>query len=65
MFLASRVIVLSQRPARIVAEVGTEFPDVEVGYQHIDAATIHLVTDPGELARRLASRRIRVKRKFP
>ncbi|MCV7228601.1 3-isopropylmalate dehydrogenase [Mycolicibacterium komossense] len=33
--------------SRIVAEVGTEFPDVEVGYQHIDAATIHLVTDPG------------------
>jgi 3-isopropylmalate dehydrogenase len=33
--------------SRIVAEVGAEFPDVEVGYQHIDAATIHLVTDPG------------------
>ncbi|CAN5481938.1 3-isopropylmalate dehydrogenase [soil metagenome] len=33
--------------SRIVAEVGTEFPDVEVAYQHIDAATIHLVTDPG------------------
>ena len=33
--------------SRIVAEVGEEFPDVEVGYQHIDAATIHLVTDPG------------------
>ncbi len=32
---------------RIVAEVGAEFPDVEVAYQHIDAATIHLVTDPG------------------
>jgi 3-isopropylmalate dehydrogenase len=32
--------------SRIVAEVGTEFPDVEVAYQHIDAATIHLVTDP-------------------
>ena len=25
----------------------TEFPDVEVAYQHIDAATIHMVTDPG------------------
>jgi 3-isopropylmalate dehydrogenase len=33
--------------ARIVAQVGEEFPDVEVAYQHIDAATIHMVTDPG------------------
>ncbi|WP_197381076.1 3-isopropylmalate dehydrogenase [Mycolicibacterium mengxianglii] len=33
--------------SRIVAEVGQEFPDVEVAYQHVDAATIHLVTDPG------------------
>ncbi len=33
--------------ARIVAEVGKEFPDVEVAYQHIDAATIYMVTDPG------------------
>jgi 3-isopropylmalate dehydrogenase len=33
--------------SRIVAEVGTEFPGVEVAYQHIDAATIHMVTDPG------------------
>ncbi|MDT5082881.1 MAG: 3-isopropylmalate dehydrogenase [Mycobacterium sp.] len=33
--------------ARIVAEVGAEFPDVTVAYQHIDAATIHMVTDPG------------------
>jgi 3-isopropylmalate dehydrogenase len=33
--------------SRIVAEVGREFPEVEVGYQHVDAATIHLVTDPG------------------
>ncbi|MBY6366799.1 3-isopropylmalate dehydrogenase [Rhodococcoides corynebacterioides] len=32
---------------RTVTEVATEFPDVEVAYQHIDAATIHLVTDPG------------------
>ena len=31
---------------RTVDEVGTEFPDVEVAYQHIDAATIHMVTDP-------------------
>lgn len=33
--------------SRIVAEVGADFPDVEVAYQHIDAATIHMVTDPG------------------
>ncbi|MBY6685921.1 3-isopropylmalate dehydrogenase [Rhodococcus sp. BP-149] len=32
---------------RTVDEVAAEFPDVEVAYQHIDAATIHLVTDPG------------------
>ena len=33
--------------SRIVAEVGAEYPDVKVAYQHIDAATIHVVTDPG------------------
>lgn len=33
--------------ARTVDEVAAEFPDVEVAYQHIDAAMIHLVTDPG------------------
>ena len=33
--------------SRIVAEVGEEYPDVEVAYQHVDAATIFLVTDPG------------------
>jgi 3-isopropylmalate dehydrogenase len=33
--------------SRIVAEVGQDFPDVEVAYQHVDAATIFLVTDPG------------------
>ena len=33
--------------SRTVAEVGEDFPDVEVAYQHIDAATIHMVTDPG------------------
>ena len=33
--------------ARTVAEVGEEFGDVDVAYQHIDAATIHMVTDPG------------------
>ncbi|MCV7279729.1 3-isopropylmalate dehydrogenase [Mycolicibacterium flavescens] len=32
--------------SRVVAEVGAQFPDVEVAYQHIDAATIHMVTDP-------------------
>ncbi|HCA51565.1 MAG TPA: 3-isopropylmalate dehydrogenase [Mycobacterium sp.] len=33
--------------SRVVAEVGVEYPDVDVAYQHIDAATIYLVTDPG------------------
>lgn len=33
--------------SRIVADVGAQYPDVEVAYQHIDAATIHMVTDPG------------------
>ena len=33
--------------SRIVAEVGADYPGVEVAYQHIDAATIHMVTDPG------------------
>jgi 3-isopropylmalate dehydrogenase len=32
---------------RTVQEVGAEYPEVEIGYEHIDAATIHLVTDPG------------------
>ncbi|OBB34995.1 3-isopropylmalate dehydrogenase [Mycobacterium sp. 852002-51961_SCH5331710] len=32
---------------RTVQEVGADFGDVEVAYQHVDAATIHLVTDPG------------------
>jgi 3-isopropylmalate dehydrogenase len=31
---------------RTVQEVATEYPDVEIAYQHVDAATIHLVTDP-------------------
>src|ERR671932_680594 len=31
---------------RTVERVGTEFPEVQVGYQHVDAATIFLVTDP-------------------
>ena len=32
---------------RTVQEIAEEYPDVEVGYQHVDAATIHMVTDPG------------------
>ena len=32
---------------RTVQEVAEKYPDVEVSYQHVDAATIHLVTDPG------------------
>ncbi|WP_040797526.1 3-isopropylmalate dehydrogenase [Nocardia higoensis] len=32
---------------RTVDEVGAEFPEVTVAYQHIDAATIFMVTDPG------------------
>jgi 3-isopropylmalate dehydrogenase len=32
---------------RTVQELATEYPEVEVAYQHVDAATIHMVTDPG------------------
>jgi 3-isopropylmalate dehydrogenase len=32
--------------SRVVAEVGKDYPDVEVAYQHVDAATIFMVTDP-------------------
>lgn len=32
---------------RTVQEVSAEYPDVEIAYQHVDSATIHLVTDPG------------------
>jgi 3-isopropylmalate dehydrogenase len=32
---------------RTVDAVAAEFDDVEVSYQHVDAATIYLVTDPG------------------
>jgi 3-isopropylmalate dehydrogenase len=32
---------------RTVSAVGAEFPDVEVAYNHVDAATIYFVTDPG------------------
>jgi 3-isopropylmalate dehydrogenase len=31
---------------RTVKDLAAEHPDVEVGYQHVDAATIHIVTDP-------------------
>ena len=33
--------------ARLVAEVGRDYPDVTVDYLHIDAATIFMTTDPG------------------
>ncbi|AWB82053.1 3-isopropylmalate dehydrogenase [Corynebacterium yudongzhengii] len=32
---------------RTVDEVSADYPDVEVDYNHIDAATIYMVTDPG------------------
>ncbi len=32
---------------RTVEEVGQQFPEVTTAYQHVDAATIFLVTDPG------------------
>ncbi len=32
---------------RIVQQVGVDFPDVTVAYNHVDAAMIYLVTDPG------------------
>jgi 3-isopropylmalate dehydrogenase len=32
---------------RTVDDVGAEFPDVTTAYQHVDAATIFMVTDPG------------------
>jgi 3-isopropylmalate dehydrogenase len=32
---------------RTVHQVAEEYPDVEVAYHHVDAATIYLVTDPG------------------
>jgi 3-isopropylmalate dehydrogenase len=32
---------------RTVQEIAKGYPDVEVDYQHVDAATIHIVTDPG------------------
>ncbi|GAB76618.1 3-isopropylmalate dehydrogenase [Austwickia chelonae] len=32
---------------RTVEEVATEYPDVQWAYQHVDATTIFMVTDPG------------------
>ena len=32
---------------RTVQGVAGDYPDVEVAYQHVDAATIHIVSDPG------------------
>ena len=32
---------------RVTDEVAREFPDVEVGYQHVDAASMFFLTDPG------------------
>jgi 3-isopropylmalate dehydrogenase len=32
---------------RITDAVGAEFPDVQVAYQHVDAASMFFVTDPG------------------
>ncbi|MCW2522095.1 MAG: leuB [Frankiales bacterium] len=32
---------------RIVAQVAEEYPEITVAYNHVDAATIYLVTDPG------------------
>ncbi len=32
---------------RTVEDVGREFPEVQTAYQHVDAATIFLATDPG------------------
>ncbi|GAA3619560.1 3-isopropylmalate dehydrogenase [Marihabitans asiaticum] len=31
---------------RTLEEVGAEYPDVEIAYNHVDAATIYLATDP-------------------
>jgi 3-isopropylmalate dehydrogenase len=33
--------------SRVVEEVSLQHPEVTVAYQHVDAATIHMVTDPG------------------
>src|SRR5699024_7075398 len=33
---------------RTVDEVAAEYPEVQVNYQHVDAAMIYLVTDPSQ-----------------
>ncbi|HET8643274.1 MAG TPA: 3-isopropylmalate dehydrogenase [Pseudonocardiaceae bacterium] len=33
--------------SRVVEEVSLQHPQVSVAYQHVDATTIHMVTDPG------------------
>src|SRR5919107_2519810 len=33
--------------SRTVEEVASEFPEVTVGYQHVDAASMFFITDPG------------------
>jgi 3-isopropylmalate dehydrogenase len=33
--------------ARVVTEVAADFPEVTVAYQHVDAASMFFVTDPG------------------
>ncbi|KAA2253526.1 3-isopropylmalate dehydrogenase [Solihabitans fulvus] len=33
--------------SRVVEEVSLQHPEVTVAYQHVDSATIHMVTDPG------------------
>ena len=33
--------------SRTVEEVGAEFPEVTVAYQHVDAASMFFITDPG------------------
>jgi 3-isopropylmalate dehydrogenase len=33
--------------SRVVEEVSLQHPEVTVSYQHVDSATIHMVTDPG------------------
>ncbi|MFW3169443.1 3-isopropylmalate dehydrogenase [Geodermatophilus sp. CPCC 206100] len=33
--------------SRVVEEVAAEFPEVTVAYQHVDAATMFFITDPG------------------
>jgi 3-isopropylmalate dehydrogenase len=33
--------------SRTVEEIGAEFPEVTVAYQHVDAAAMYFITDPG------------------